>query len=207
MKLSATNQAAAEALEAEFAKTLFQNAEQFVQTYNSGMVNKRNSAIAELAAKVEDTYRNIELVGGELTTISTDAISLNEIGEAYARWSVIVATRNAIRDFAATNTQVEGFILSDENKKGYLLAVTKVEIDSDEMEELSDYEAEALASYEFVPLAKVAKNAEAATEALGSYAQARTFEGFNEPVLEVRPDIQQVDTAFLETVAEELAQH
>lgn len=207
MKLSATNQAAAEALETEFAQTLFQNAEQFVQTYNSGMVNKRNSAIAELAAKVEDVYRNIELSGGELTAISTDAISLNEIGEAYARWSVIVATRNAIRDFTTTDSQVESFIISDEHKKGYLVAVTKVKINAEDEEDLNDYEADMLSSYEYVPLAKVAKNADTATEALGDYAQSLTLDGFTESVLEVKPEIQQVDTAFLETVAEELSQH
>lgn len=206
MKLSATNQSTAEALENEFSQTLFQSAEQFIQAYNSGMVNRRNTTIADLAHKVEEAYRNIELSGGELTAISTDAISLNEINEAYTRWSVIVAVRNAIRDFETKNSQVESFILSDEGKKGSLLAVTKVEIATEDDEFDSDA-SESLTSYEFTPIVKVARNAEAAAEALGDLADLVEIEDFVAPVVTIRPSIRDVDTTFLETVAEELSQH
>lgn len=211
MKLSPINPTAAEALESELSQTLFQNADQFIQAYNSGMVNKRNASISEIAQKVSQTYRNIELSNSELTAISTDAISLNEISEAYTRWAVIVAVKNAIRDFTARSpeTEVTGFVLSDESKKGMLFAVTSVEelTESDEYDEMGDAQSEVTTRSKLVPLEKVAKSAAAAGAALGNLSEEVALDGAEELAIGVKDDILDVDTSFLESVAEELSQH
>lgn len=211
MKLSPINPTTADALESELSQTLFQNSDQFIQAYNSGMVNKRNPSISEIAQKISQTYRNIELAGSELTAISTDAISLNEIFEAHARWSVIVAIKNAIHDFTPKNEEAEvtGFVLSDEKKRGVLFAVLTVE-ETEESDELDDNGASYDQTYtrtEFAALGRVAKNAETAKVALGELASETVIEGLGELAVSVKEAIREVDTSFLERAAEELSQH
>lgn len=214
MKLSAVNSTAAEELESTLSQTLFQNSERFIEAYNSGLVNKRNAEVSSLAQKVAKTYRNIELASSELVSISTDAISLNEIEAAFNKWSVIVAVRNAIKNFASDGASENpvNLIVSDDKKKGALYAVLRASTDSDEdaLTEPPAYGDEVTSesedSFEYVSLGRVAKDASTAENALGEYGNRVEWDDFESDVIEVDPSIQDVDTSFLERAAKELSQ-
>lgn len=209
MKLSIADQAVEQDLRASLEGTLFQTPEKFIEIYNSGIVNRRNDEVSSIANKVAEAYLNIELVGNKLATISTDAISLKTIASGYEKWSVIVAVKNAINSAKSDGVEADAFILVDSKGKGKLFAYsTSVdEVDEVEPSEYGDEPSEPEITESFNGLGKVAKNLEAVEEAASGYVKRTQLDGYDEPVLAVSPEILNVDTSFLELVAEELSKH
>lgn len=206
MKLSIADQAVEQDLRTSLEGTLFQTPEKFIEIYNSGIVNRRNDEVSSIANKVAEAYLNIELSGNELATISTDAISLKTIASSYEKWNVIVAVKNAINNAKSNDVEADAFILVDSKGKGKLFAYS-TSVDEVETSEYDEEPAEPEITESFNGLGKVAKNLEAVEEAASEYVKRTQLEGYDEPVLAVSPEILNVDTSFLELVAEELSKH
>lgn len=206
MKLSIADQAVEQDLRTSLEGTLFQTPEKFIEIYNSGIVNRRNDEVSSIANRVAEAYLNIEISGNELATISTDAISLKTIASGYEKWSVIVAIKNAINSAKSDGVEADAFILVDSKGKGKLFAYS-TSVDEVESSEYDDEPAEPEIIESFNGLGKVAKNLEAVEEAASGYVKRTQLDGYDEPVLAVSPEILNVDTSFLELVAEELSKH
>lgn len=193
MKLIPITQEKEQALSQAFGETLFQSAEKFIMAYNSGMVNKRNERIIEFANRVAATFRNIELSNSELVTISTDEISVNEILAGIEKWKIAVAVKAALTALEKNGklNGVDHLVASDYEKKGVLYVDYQETTEDGEVAEVREAAS-----------TKIAPNAKAILAALPNHA------GLDEDSGEVMVDtaVLNIDTSFLERVAEEFVQ-
>lgn len=193
MKLIPVTQEKESTLDQAFSETLFQSSQMFIQAYNSGLVNKRNEQISDFANRVAATFRNIELSNSELVTISTDEISVNEILSGIEKWKIVVAVKAAVSSLDKNGklNNVIRLVANDNEKKG-VLYVDYQQTEDDGM--ISDIR-EAVST-------KIAPNAKGILTALPNYAALDEESGD----VEIDAAVQNVDTSFLERVAEEFVQ-
>lgn len=92
-------------LNEELSGTLFRSTEDFVTFYNSGLVNKTADDVAEFAAKVDATFKNIKLQGKDLVFISPAEVYIEEISNALLPWQVATKVKRIL-----TNALNEGII-------------------------------------------------------------------------------------------------
>lgn len=193
MKLIPITQEKEQALNQAFEETLFKSSEMFIKAYNSGLVNKRNEHIIDFANRVAATFRNIELSNSELVTISTDEISVNEILSGIEKWKIVVAVKAAVTSLDRNGklNDVIRLVASDNEKKGVLYIDYQQTEDDGETSDIR----EAVSS-------KIAPNSKAILAALPNYTVLDEDSGD----VELDTAVQNVDTSFLERVAEEFVQ-
>lgn len=117
------NQEESAQLNHELSKTLFNNVENFIQFYNSGMIAKRSDEVTEIVKQVVDTYKNIEEKGGQLIFLSTAEVYLEEIIQNLEPWNYLVKIKREVEEARDEDELNQGTLLAfgKEDNIGYLL--------------------------------------------------------------------------------------
>lgn len=92
------NQAQADALAQRLQGSLFQTVENFVQYYNSGLINRKFDDVQAILAEVTSAYKDVKEKGGRLTFISEQEVVLAEVMAALAPWDTIAKVKREVTD-------------------------------------------------------------------------------------------------------------
>lgn len=98
MKLMAHNENAENKVAQEIGETIFSNAENFVKSYNSGIINVRNEVINSYAQLINDSYKNLELKNYHFDVISETEVSLKELKNIIDQWNILVKLKRKIAE-------------------------------------------------------------------------------------------------------------
>lgn len=130
------NEASAQALNERLAETIFKSAPDFVNFYNSGLINQKNEEVKKIAAELTAVFKDVRERGGKLVFISQQEVHLNEIMDALAPWEILVKAKreaeSAVAEGSITADTVlafskknNGFILKTEDEEG-VTVLTKI---------------------------------------------------------------------------------
>lgn len=90
------NQEKAQALEAKLSESIFRSVKDFVQFYNSGLINKSLGEVKQTAKEVTETFKNVKEKSGQLILISEEEVFIEEIIETLKPWEGIIKGKREI---------------------------------------------------------------------------------------------------------------
>lgn len=90
------NQEKAQALEAKLSESIFRSVKDFVQFYNSGLINKSFGEVKQTAKEVTETFKNVKEKSGQLILISEEEVFIEEIIETLKPWEGIIKGKREI---------------------------------------------------------------------------------------------------------------
>lgn len=111
------DRAAAEELNSTFGTTMFRSTEDFINFYNSGMINKGDPKVADFAAEVDSHFKNVKLQGKNLVFISKAEVELDEVIRELHKWEIIAKVRDRLAGLLAEGAVDRETVVcfSDEN--------------------------------------------------------------------------------------------
>lgn len=127
-------QAAAD-LDARFSSTMFRSTEDFINFYNSGLINKNAEEVVSFAAAVDSTFKNVKLQGKTLTFISKAEVELGETLAELYKWEIIAPAQDRLSRLVLAGDLNEDDVV--EFKDGQLFKVVSTD-GGDELERLVD---------------------------------------------------------------------
>lgn len=78
---------------------LLPDVEAFIQSYNAGLVNQKNSSIVEIVNEIVDVYKNVEHKNKRLIVKSQNEVSLMEIEKSISEaWIPMSILQREVRD-------------------------------------------------------------------------------------------------------------
>lgn len=123
-KFMPINEASAQDLNARLSETIFKSAADFVNFYNSGLINKKNDQVSGIAAEVTSVFKDVKERGGELVFLSQQEVYLNEIIDALTPWEILVKAKREAESLAANGTITGETVLAFSKKQaGFVLMV------------------------------------------------------------------------------------
>lgn len=90
------NQEKAQALEEKLSESIFRSVKDFVQFYNSGLINKSFGEVKQTAKEVTETFKNVKEKSGQLILISEEEVFIEEIIETLKPWEGIIKGKREI---------------------------------------------------------------------------------------------------------------
>jgi hypothetical protein len=110
----------AQRLEDNLSRTIFKSSEDFVNYYNTGLINKRHEDVVNVANEIVTTYRNLRESSGKLVYISKQEIYLDELFDTLNDWSVILKVRDELKRLCSEETlNINSVIVFTTNKTGF----------------------------------------------------------------------------------------
>lgn len=83
-----------EALSVELAKTpIFGSVEQFIDSFNSGMLTSKNETVADMAELITNTYRNIVLHKSRLIIKDHEEVACENITTLFEGWRILTSLK------------------------------------------------------------------------------------------------------------------
>lgn len=134
-KFMPVNNATAEELNTRLSSTIFKSAADFVNFYNSGLINTKNEEVTKIVAEVTSAFKDVKEKGGKLVFLSSSEVLLNEALAALLPWEILVRAKREANDLIASgeitrestlafSKKNAGFILkADEDADGDLVKV------------------------------------------------------------------------------------
>lgn len=119
------NSAAAQELNERLSSTIFKSAADFVNFYNSGLINKKNDQVTKIVAEVTTAFKDVKEKGGELVFLSSSEVLLNEALAALLPWEILVRAKREANDLigAGTITRESTLAFSKKNA-GFILKLS-----------------------------------------------------------------------------------
>lgn len=125
------NDAAAQELNDRLSNTIFKSAADFVNFYNSGLINKKNDEVTKIVAEVTTAFKDVKEKGGELVFLSSSEVLLNEALAALLPWEILVRAKREANDLIADGTITRESTLAFSKKNaGFILKVDE-EVEGD----------------------------------------------------------------------------
>lgn len=87
------NQEKAQKLEEKLSESIFRSVKDFVQFYNSGLINKSFGEVKDTAREITETFKNVKEKSGKLVLISQEEVFIDEIIEKLKPWEGIVKAK------------------------------------------------------------------------------------------------------------------
>lgn len=116
------NEASAQALNDRLSQTIFKSAADFVQFYNSGLINKKNVDVSAIADEVTSVFKDVKERGGDLVFLSQQEVYLNEIMDALTPWEILVKAKREAEVLSERGTVTGETILAFSKKhNGFVL--------------------------------------------------------------------------------------
>lgn len=120
------NAAAAQELNERLSSTIFKSAADFVNFYNSGLINKKNDEVTKIVAEVTSAFKDVKEKGGELVFLSSSEVLLNEALAALLPWEILVRAKREANDLIAAGTITRESTLAFSKKNaGFILEVSE----------------------------------------------------------------------------------
>lgn len=89
-KLMPVNEAKEQELKNKLAKNkLFGTPEQFIELYNSGVVNTNNDSVREMADEIVETYVNVSKNNKRILTRTLEEVAAENISEMIRGWEIL----------------------------------------------------------------------------------------------------------------------
>lgn len=154
--------------------TIFRTPEDFVEYFNSGLINRSFGEVKETASKLVDVYSNVKLHGNRIHFVSNEEAYIEKINEIFSRWIPVVRLKEAVRGLSGVV-----YILQSDPSVAH--------IRSDEGD--SDVDSEKL----FVDFS----DAQVLFDSYSSYRGRELEEGM---VIFSVSDIENIDTSFFERI-------
>lgn len=101
----------ANALIDKLSRTIFQSPDDFVNYYNSGLINRKHTVASSIASELVATYRNVREQGGKIVFISKNEIFIAELLSSLADWEVIVKVKRNLKALLADETLTENDVI------------------------------------------------------------------------------------------------
>lgn len=86
----------AEELNGRFSQTMFRSTVDFINFYNSGLINKSADEVNDFAGEVDNTFKNVKLQGKTLVFISKAEVELNEALRELKKWEIIIKVKDRL---------------------------------------------------------------------------------------------------------------
>lgn len=116
------NEASAQALNERLSQTIFKSAVDFVNFYNSGLINTKNAEISKIAEEITTVFKDVKVRGTELVLLSQQEVYLNEIMDALTPWDILVKAKREAEAAIARDTILPETVLAFSKKNsGFLL--------------------------------------------------------------------------------------
>ena len=90
------NQEEADAFNASLSATIFKSVRDFVDFYNSGLINRRNTDVVNILNQLTKIYRDVEEKNGSIVFLTKDEILLDEIMSIIEPWKTIVKVKREL---------------------------------------------------------------------------------------------------------------
>lgn len=124
MRLIPINQEAEDQLKTEMKRKIFlDNVEQFINSYNQGLLSKGNDKVKEVGEAIRDTYRNVEYSQRYITVLSEEETALSGIEELIGYWKFIAALKSLATQMVEEGYDYEDRIIFTEENRGYPLVI------------------------------------------------------------------------------------
>lgn len=112
------DEARANELNEDLSKTIFGNAEGFIQAYSDGWLSRTDKNIQSIAQKIVSIYQNVQLKGRDIVFVSQTEVMINEAIEELAPWKHLTKIKRALSDIYGDN---EGTVYLSTEHTGYVL--------------------------------------------------------------------------------------
>lgn len=122
------NEEKAASLEQKLANTFYRDPKSFIQIYNSGVINRSNDEVKTILERILSTYKGIEKRGQEITFLSTNEISVEEILVSANAYRALLQIKRILRDAIAEEHITENESVNI-NKNGVITKVGEEEIE------------------------------------------------------------------------------
>lgn len=134
------NQEKAQALEEKLSESIFRSVKDFVQFYNSGLINKSFGDVKETAKEITETFKNVKEKSGQLVLISEEEVFIEEIIETLKPWEGIIKAKREVTTALKDNKINEDSILILNDK----LSLDVISTDEEDNETFSPISGERL---------------------------------------------------------------
>lgn len=84
-------------LEEHLSTTPFNSSKNFVDFYNSGIINKRNPEVVKVLDLLSEAYKDIDEKSGKIVFLSKAEIMLDETFDLLAPWTAIVKLKREVQ--------------------------------------------------------------------------------------------------------------
>lgn len=144
------DQQKAERLNERLGKTMFRSVENFVEFYNSGIINKNHEDVANIATEITKTYRDVKERNKRLIFISESEVHLNEIYSTLDTWSILIKIKRDLQQHISDGELTEGgTVLFTPEAIGYVTVMNEDgELDKLSVEKLFSRHANIVGIYE-----------------------------------------------------------
>lgn len=123
------NEEAARSLQERLARTMFKSPQDFLNFYNSGLINKRHEDVKAFADDLTTTFKNVKEKGGALVFITQEEVYLEEILQDLQEWAGLVRLKREVasllqeeevaeKDAVYLNASQAGLFRDDLNEEG-----------------------------------------------------------------------------------------
>lgn len=98
------NEQKAAQLNERLGRTMFKTPGDFINIYNSGLVNKKHKDVIAFAKEIIETFKNVKEQNGRLTFITQQEIYLEEILNELHEWKSVVKIKRELRGLLSDET-------------------------------------------------------------------------------------------------------
>lgn len=131
---------AQETVERELKKTgLFSDLDQFINLYNSKIINVRSEKIKELSELIDESYLNIVLQRNYFFVQSKEEVELKKTLFLLEAWELTSTLKRIANDLIDDDLSMNTMIVFDEEKKGVVFYQT-INEDTGDYDEIVEYE-------------------------------------------------------------------
>lgn len=118
MEFIAVNQELADQFEEKMARNkLFRSTDNFVDIYNSNLINKSNEDVKEIASEIGKVYKNVELVGKQFVVKSKEEVVSDEFKVIFPHISFIATLKRIAGGILEENYPDDTMLVFTEDKK------------------------------------------------------------------------------------------
>lgn len=131
---------AQETVERELKKTgLFSDLDQFINLYNSKIINVRSEKIKELSELIDESYLNIMLQRNYFFVQSKEEVELKKTLFLLEAWELTSTLKRIANDLINDDLSMDTMIVFDDEKKGVVFYQT-IDEDTGDYDEAIEYE-------------------------------------------------------------------
>lgn len=121
-KFMPVNEEQATILNEKLSKTMFRSVADFVNFYNSGLINKSHDDIVKTANEITKNFKNVKEKNRKLVFISEQEVFLDEITHSLSEWTLLTKIKREIEQLVSDNEiTTDSVILFTPDAIGYIV--------------------------------------------------------------------------------------
>ena len=113
----------AQILHEKLAQTIFKSPDDFVNFYNTDLINKKNKDVIAFVEEILSTYRDVRELGGDLIFVSKQEVHVGELLVGLSNWELLIKIKRELTRLLNDKVLTEDSTIHFPLKSGHFYSI------------------------------------------------------------------------------------